>query len=69
MGQTVQFRIMNSLLSVTLQELAMKARKRHTISSSFNKAGNVKTDVNPNEVQIAQTCSEYMGLNLYEHFR
>ena len=51
------------LSSVTLNELAMKARERISIViSSFNKTAYKKTDINPNVVQILKTCLEYMGL-------
>ena len=45
----------NKFSSVTLNELAMKARESIQ-SSSFNKAVNLKTDINPNRVQIAKIC-------------
>ena len=62
MGQTVQFRILIfEYSSVTLNELAMKARER-----IFNKTAYKKTNINPNVVQILKTCLEYMGLNIYK---
>ena len=50
--------------SVTLNGLAMKAKKKDTVISNFNKAADKKTDINPNRVQITKTCLEYMGLNI-----
>ena len=51
---------------MTLNELAMKARKDAVISS-FNKTAYKKTDINPNVVQILKTCLEYMCLNIYKY--
>ena len=62
MGQTAQFRI-QKMPSVTLNELAMKARER---ISSFNKAANKKRVLNPNGVQIT-TCLEYIRLNIQNY--
>ena len=50
--------------SVTLNELAMNAKRGHIIISSFREAVNQKTDINLKGVKIAQICLEYMSLNL-----
>ena len=50
----------NQFSSVTLNELAGKARE----SSSFNKAVNPMTDININEARTATFCVKYMSLNL-----
>ena len=65
MGQTV---VSNTKFSsVTLNELAMKARERiSTVISSFNKTVYKKTDINPNMAQILKTCLEYISLNIYK---
>ena len=41
-----------------------KIQGKHTVILSCNKAVNLKTDINPNGVQIAKTCLKYMGLNV-----
>ena len=38
-------------------------QRKDTVISSFNKAVNKKTDINPNGVQITKTCLKYMGLH------
>ena len=54
----------NQFSSVTLNELAMKARDSETIILNFREAVNRKTNTNPNGVKIAQICLEYMSINL-----
>ena len=51
----------NVFSSVTLDELALKAREREqTVISNYNNAAHPKTGINPNGVRIAEACfSEY----------
>ena len=50
---------------MTLNELTAREGICTVISSS-NKAVNLKTDINPYQIQIAKTCLEYMGLTMYD---
>ena len=45
----------SQFLSVTLNELAMKASESIVVISSFNKAVSQNTDINPKEVRIAMS--------------
>ena len=54
----------NQFFSVTLIELAKNANRGHIIISRFREAVNPKTDIYPKGFKIAQTCLEYMSLNL-----
>ena len=64
MGQTVQFRILNSLHDP--KWVGNESQRKDTVISSFNKTAYKKTYINPNVVQILITCLEYMGLNIYK---
>ena len=64
MGQTVQFRILNSLNDP--KWVGNESQRKDTVISNFNKTAYKKADINPNVVQILITCLEYMGLNIYK---
>ena len=53
----------NQYSSVTLNKLAMKARKSYC-NFKFKQRCHTMTDINPNEVQNNLNCLEYMNLNL-----
>ena len=41
-----------------------ESQRKDAVISSFNKAANKKTDINPNGVKIIKTWLKYMGLNI-----